>query len=179
MYAPFPVFCVLFVCKCVLYCCHWVSTPLQLKTVWHWATYKDVIAIPCIIDRSRLLDVFLHYVLHVFVSWSGSLIASRLLTAWCRMFGSQVTNRLVWPSIFRTWTLLQTATYSDTLSVFLPNFLQLQLWICIGMLCKRTIFVWVLCRHILMCLIIVTVQIWTVTVTSAQLFHINNCDLLL
>jgi hypothetical protein len=31
MYVPFSVFCVLFVCKCVLYCRHRVSTHLQLK----------------------------------------------------------------------------------------------------------------------------------------------------
>jgi hypothetical protein len=30
MYVPFSVFCVLFVCKCVLYYCHQVSTQLQL-----------------------------------------------------------------------------------------------------------------------------------------------------
>jgi hypothetical protein len=31
MYFPFSVFCVLFVCKCVLHFCHWLSTKLQLK----------------------------------------------------------------------------------------------------------------------------------------------------
>jgi hypothetical protein len=31
MYVPFPVFCVLFVCKCVLYYCHRMSTQFQLN----------------------------------------------------------------------------------------------------------------------------------------------------
>jgi hypothetical protein len=42
-----------------------------------------------------------------------------------------------WRSIFR---LLPTATYSDTLSILLPNFLQLQSWICVGTYYNRVIF---------------------------------------
>jgi len=65
-------------------------------------------------------------------------------------------------------------THSGTLSVFL----QLQSWLCIEMFCKRMIFcvsyMWI---HILMSLIVVTMKVWTMTVTSLQLVHINNSDL--
>ena len=34
------VFCVLFVCKCVLYYCHWVSSQLQLTNIsYHVISY--------------------------------------------------------------------------------------------------------------------------------------------
>jgi len=75
---------------------------------------------------------------HVFVSWSGSLFASRLSTAWCRVLGSQVTNTQTGhgPLFLEPLDCNKGTTHSDTLSVFL----QLQSWLCIGMLCKRTIF---------------------------------------
>jgi len=31
----FVLFCVLLVCKCVLYYCYWVSTQLQLTNIYH------------------------------------------------------------------------------------------------------------------------------------------------
>ena len=115
---------------------------------------------------------------HLFVIWSGSLIASRLSTAWCRMLGSQVTNKQTPhdPLLLEPLDTNKGTTHSDNLSVFL----QLQSWLCIGMFCKRSIFcvsyMWI---HFLMSLIIVTMKVWTVTVMSLQLVHVNNCDLLL
>jgi hypothetical protein len=91
---------------------------------------------------------------HAFVSWPGSLIASRLSTAWCRMLGVpsyQQKDRSCSP-IFRT-IRLQHRDHSSRHSAFL----QLQSWLCVGMFCKRTIFcVSYMRMHVLMSLIIVT-----------------------
>jgi hypothetical protein len=114
---------------------------------------------------------------HLFAILPGSLIASRLSTAWCRMLGTQVTNKQTRhdPLLLKPLDTNKGTTHSDTLFVFL----QLQSWLCVGMFWKRTIFCVSYTQiHVLMSLIIVTVKVWTVTVTSLQLVHVNNCDLL-
>ena len=85
-----------------------------------------------------------------------------------------------WSPIFRTIRLQQRDHWFRHFSVFLPDFLQLQSWLCVRVFWKRMIFcmsyMW---KHVLMSLIIVTMKFSTVTVMSQQLVHINNCDLLL
>jgi len=54
-----------------------------------------MIAMLCPVDGSHTHDT-----LYMFVSCSGSLIASRLLTTWSRMTGSQITNTKIFPHTF-------------------------------------------------------------------------------
>jgi hypothetical protein len=37
-------------------------------TLCRWATYKDVFAIPCIVDGSHIISVFLHNIVHMRLS---------------------------------------------------------------------------------------------------------------
>ena len=147
-------------------------------TPCRWATQKSAIAITCIVDGSRISTLSSWHPACPFVSWFGSLFASRLSTAWCRMLGSQVTNKQTGhdPLFLEIQDCNKGTIHSDTLSVFL----QLQSWLYVGMFCKRMIFCVSYMRiHILMSLIIATMKVWTVTVRSPQLVHVNNCDLLL
>ena len=91
---------------------------------------------------------------------------------------SQVTNKQTGPDplFLEPEDCNKVTTRSDTLSVYL----QLQSWLYVGVFCKKTIFCASYMRiHVLMSLIIVTMKVWTVTVTSPQLVHVSNCDLLL
>jgi hypothetical protein len=45
MYVPFSEFCVLFVCECVLYYCHRVTTQLQLNRNYYYYYYYYLTAI--------------------------------------------------------------------------------------------------------------------------------------
>ena len=63
--------------------------------------------------------VFLHFLTrpaHAIVSWSGSLFASRLSTAWCRMLRSQVTNKQIShePLLLEPLECNKGTTHSDT-----------------------------------------------------------------
>jgi len=105
-----------------------------------------------------------------------SLEGYRQLDAGCLGLKLQINRLVMAPLFLEPLDCNKGTTHSDTLSVFL----LLQSWLCVGMFCKRTIFcvsyMWI---HILFSLIIVIMKVWTVTVTSPQLVHVNNCDLLL
>jgi hypothetical protein len=83
MYVPFSVFCVLFVCNCVLYYCHRVSTQLQLNIyiyiyiyIYHTLRYLPDMQIPsflCCILLSTVACLTLSYFFHVITShWGDS-----------------------------------------------------------------------------------------------------------
>ena len=112
---------------------------------------------------------------HPFVSWSGSLFASRLSTAWCRVLGSQVTDQS-WPLIFRA-VRLQQRDHSFEYPLCFPSFAIMAL--CRNVLQEDDILLSYMWIHFLKSLIIVAMKVWTVTMTSPQLVLINKCDLLL
>jgi len=102
-----------------------------------------------------------HFYVFLHICLSAGL-AHFLLQAWCRMLGSQVTNKQIGHDalFLELWDCNKGTTHSDTP----PVFLQLQSWLCGGMFCKRTIFcvsyMWI---DILVSPIIVTMKVWAVT----------------
>jgi len=161
-----------------------VHTKFHVKWVFVWciltpchqAMQKCVIAIPCIVDGSRI-STFSYTTSYtcicqlVWLTFCFKVIDSLMQDAWVSSYKKQDGHD---PLLLKPLDCNKGTTRS--LSVFL----QLQSWLCVGMFCKRTIFcvsyMWI---HVLMSLIIVIMKVWTITVTSPQLVHINNCDLLL
>jgi len=111
---------------------------------------------------------------HEFVSWSGSSLQGyRQLNAGCLRLKLQ-TNRLVLTAHFynhKTTTkrpLIQILCFpSVTVMALRRNVLQ------------EDDILWELYADTRSDVFIVTMKVWTVMVTSPQLGHVNNCDLLL
>jgi hypothetical protein len=142
------------------------------------ATRKLVIALPCVVDGSRVSSI--SYAPSC--TWVCQLVLLtyrfKVIDSLIQDVGSQVTHKRISPDplFLEPEDCNKVTTHSDTLSVFL----QLQSWLCLRMFCKRTIFCVRYMRiHVLMCLIMVTMKVWAVTMTSPQLVHVNNCNLLL
>jgi len=107
----------------------------------------------------------------VWLTYCFKVIDSLMQDAWVSSYDQIVSD----PLFLKPLDCNKGTTHSGTLSVFL----QLQLWLCVGMLCKRTIFcVSYMQIQILISLIVVTIKVWPVTVMPPQLVHINNCVLL-
>jgi hypothetical protein len=80
------------------------------------------------------------------------------------------------PPIFRT-IRLQQRVHSFRYALFFPSVAIMDLHRNVR---KRMIFCMSYMRiHVLMSLIIVTMKVWTVTLTSQEIVHVNNCNLLL
>jgi len=154
-----------------------INTSIRILTPCRQAMRKLMIALSRIVDGSWVSSF--SYTTSctcvcqlVWLTYRFKVIDSLMQDAWVSSYKQTDWS---WPLIFRT-IRLQQRDHSFKYSVFL----QLQSWFCIGMFCKRTIFCVSYKRiHILMSLVIVTMKIWTVTVTSPQLVHVNNWHLLL
>jgi len=95
--------------------------------------YKDVIGIPCCIDGSHISKF--SYTKSctcifqlVWLTYHFKVIDSLLQDFWVSSYKQTAPD----PLFLEPSDCIKETTDSDTLSIFLPNFLQLQLWLCVG-----------------------------------------------
>jgi hypothetical protein len=164
-----------FWCECQVdwkYWNSWTSTTLYCLT-----TYINVTTVSCIDDESCLSTFSYTTSYTCFCQLVWLTYRFKIINSLMQDVGASSYKQTDWSqTIFRTIRLQQ----RDNSFRYSLCFLQLQLWLCVGMFCKGMTFcvsyMWI---HNLISLIIATTNVWTVTAMSPQLVHVNNCDLLL
>jgi hypothetical protein len=102
MYVPFSVFCVLLVCKCVLYYCHRVSTQLQLNIYIYIYIYHISYQVLEVYNEenfnsNKLLLVIIQNTV------SQLLLSTNLHWKWTSLARNQTSLFSGWKSIFVFW----------------------------------------------------------------------------
>jgi len=155
-----------------------LCTSYLILTPCRQVTQKCLIAIPCVVDGSRI-SAF-SYTMSctcvcqlICLTYRFKVINSLLQAAWVSSYKQKDRS---WPPIFRT-IILQQTDHSFRYSLCFPSVAIMAL--------HRT----VLQEDDILCELyvdtrsdvsnLVTMKVWAVTVMSPQLVQVNNCDLLL
>jgi hypothetical protein len=109
-----------------------------MLTPCRWVMRKLVIAVPCVVDGSRVSSFpYATSCTHICqLVWRTSCF--KIIDSLMQDVRSQVTNKQTGPEplFLEPEDCNKVTTHSDTLSVYL----HLQSWLCVGMFCNRTIF---------------------------------------
>ena len=123
-----------------------------MLTLCHQVRYKDMIAIPCIIDGSHI-SMFSYttsctYVCQlVWLTYCLKVIEGLMQDVWVSTYKQTDCS---WHPIFRTIRLQQRDHWFRYPSDLFYNFLQLRLWLCIGVFWKMIFWVSYMQIHVLM-----------------------------
>jgi hypothetical protein len=107
---------------------------ISFLTLCRRATYKDVIAKPCVVDGSRISCFHGQRRIPASVGCPVSYIASTLLAALSRMSGCQITNTLTLSNLTfaESYDCNKATTERENLCILFRKLLRLRSWLWVG-----------------------------------------------